>query len=119
MYIGRSCLVSNAIRDSYGGVSQPRNACRVADLGHVLCTTYGIYKMTITNYGLPPNLIFLPRSFPVAAGFGAIVHPVVQVSNMLHIIVPIVTDRYPFDRQLSSTAFTNSREKCFWRDFVR
>jgi len=65
----------------------------VADLGHVICTTFGIYKMTITDYGLPPNLVALPNSFPVAVGFGAIVHPLVQGTFIVRI--------YQFSKQLS------------------
>jgi hypothetical protein len=41
--------------------------------------------MTIIDHGLPPDLIAIPISFPIAAGFGGIIHPLVQVSNALHL----------------------------------
>jgi len=52
----------------------------IAETGHSICISWGIYNMTITHYGAPPNLISIPHGFASAAAFGAIIHPLVQAT---------------------------------------
>ncbi|KAF9456209.1 hypothetical protein BDZ94DRAFT_1276238 [Collybia nuda] len=49
-----------------------------AALAHLICILWGLYTLTITNFGLAPQFLGLPHVLAVGAGFGAFIHSAVQ-----------------------------------------
>jgi hypothetical protein len=54
-------------------------AFRITTFAHTLSNSWALYTITITNYGLAPELIGFPRATTVGAGIGSFTHAATQV----------------------------------------